>query len=69
MSYQKRQGKPGARYETNDPRAGIVLLIADERGVVEITTDDEARAADVFGLPVARKPKAPAPVPSESRED
>ena len=69
MKHPKRQGKPGARYETNDPRAGIVRLVADESGAVEITTDEESRAADAFGLPVARKPKAPAPVPAESSED
>jgi hypothetical protein len=69
VKYPKRQGNPGAHYETNDPRAGTVQLDADADGVVDIKTEDEARAADAFGLPVARKPKAPSPVPLESPED
>lgn len=69
VTHQTRAGHPGARYITNDPQAGTVRLLADDKGIVDITNDAEARAANAFGLAPARKPKAPAiPEPIEETE-
>ena len=53
-----RRAAPGARFLTTDSTGRRVKLVADELGVITITTPAEARAADSFGLPVTKLPRA-----------
>lgn len=56
MKTQHRRATPGARLtRTIDGRP--VKLVADELGVIEITSEAERRAADAFGLRVTRVPR------------
>jgi len=55
---EHRRAPERARYLRMDTVTGtLVKLQADERGVIEITTDPERRVADAFGLPVTRTPR------------
>lgn len=63
---EHRRGEPDTRYTRSDPVTGeVVKLIANENGVVAITTDAERRAADAWGLTETRLPKLG---PKEVRE-
>jgi len=55
---EHRRAPENARYTRIDTVTGRpVKLIADELGVITITTPEERRVADAFGLPVTRLPR------------
>lgn len=50
QTYPDRRGKPGARYLRTAPDGAVVRLVADDDGLVHVTSDAEQRVADAFGL-------------------
>lgn len=72
--YDPRRASEGERFTYNDAQEGEVRFRADEKGIVRPRSDAEKRAADAFGLPVARKVAAqeeadapPAPILDDSK--
>jgi hypothetical protein len=67
---EHRRAAENARYYRTDAVTGRqVKLVADDLGVITITSAEERRVADAFGLPVTRIPKLSGDEVAELRKE